>query len=129
LFILIGVFDLWNGLWIILGSAIATYVLTFSIASPMMPWIVFIFVMGIMSVSQLIRQIYRVPDTVIDYTGFVPRAILLLTKHQSTNDFGSKINCFCMECVRWTSKYRGTYTIKQLIDNFRLFNHGKKNEL
>ena len=70
LFILVGVYDLWNGLWIILSSAIGTYVLSFRLKGPMMPWIVFIFVMGQMSISQLIRQIYKTPDDVIDYTGY-----------------------------------------------------------
>jgi lysophospholipid acyltransferase len=70
LFLLVGVFDLWTGLWTILISAIGTYVLTFQLKGPMMPWIVFAFVMGQMSISQLIRQIYRTPDDVIDYTGF-----------------------------------------------------------
>jgi lysophospholipid acyltransferase len=72
LFILVGVYDLWTGLWIILSSAIGTYVLTFRLQGPMMPWIVFIFVMGQMSISQLIRQIYKTPDDVIDYTGYDP---------------------------------------------------------
>lgn len=54
-----------------LVSAIGTYVLSFGIEGPMMPWIVFVFVMGQMSISQLIRQFNRVPDSVIDYTGFV----------------------------------------------------------
>lgn len=71
LFILVGVFDLWNGLWIMLSGAVGTYLLTFRIKGPMMPWIVFVFVMGQLSISQLIRQFYRIPTTVIDYTGFV----------------------------------------------------------
>jgi lysophospholipid acyltransferase len=62
---------MWNGLWIMLSGAVGTYVLTFRLKGPMMPWIVFVFVMGQMSISQLIRQFYQVPDTVIDYTGFV----------------------------------------------------------
>lgn len=69
LFILVGVFDLWNGLWVVLISAIGTYAIAFSIKGPMMPWIAFVFCMVHMSISHLIRQIYRVPDTVIDYTG------------------------------------------------------------
>ena len=71
LFFLIGVYDLWTGLWLIVTGAIATYVLAFGLKGPLMPWIVFIFVMGQMSVSQLIRQFYKVPGTVIDYTGYV----------------------------------------------------------
>jgi len=61
---------LWTGLWLIVTGAIGTYVLAFGLEGPMMPWIVFIFVMGQMSVSQLIRQFYKIPDTVIDYTGY-----------------------------------------------------------
>jgi lysophospholipid acyltransferase len=71
LLFLVGIYDLWTGLWMMLISAIGTYVLSFGIEGPMMPWIVFVFVMGQMSISQLIRQFNNVPDSVIDYTGFV----------------------------------------------------------
>ena len=70
LFFLLGVFDLWNGLWILLVAAVGTYVIAFGIKGPMMPWIAFIFVMGQMSISHLIRQIYKTPDSVVDYTGY-----------------------------------------------------------
>jgi lysophospholipid acyltransferase len=73
LFILVGVYDLWNGLWILLTGAIGTYVIAFGIKGPMMPWIAFIFVMAHMSISHLIRQIYQTPDDVIDYTGYLPQ--------------------------------------------------------
>ena len=69
LFFLLGVYDLWNGLWILLIAAIGTYAIAFGIKGPMMPWIAFVFVMGQMSISHLIRQIYKTPDTVVDYTG------------------------------------------------------------
>jgi len=69
LFFLVGVYDLWTGLWLIVTGAIGTYVLAFRLKGPLMPWIVFIFVMGQMSVSQLIRQFHKVPGTIIDYTG------------------------------------------------------------
>ena len=72
LFFLLGVYDLWNGLWILLTAALGTYAIAFGIKGPMMPWIAFIFVMGQMSVSHLIRQIYETPDTVVDYTGYSP---------------------------------------------------------
>jgi lysophospholipid acyltransferase len=75
LFILVGIYDLWTGLWIMLGGAIGTYFLTFQLTGPMMPWIVFIFVMGQLSISQLIRQFYQVPTTVIDYTGFTSSSL------------------------------------------------------
>jgi lysophospholipid acyltransferase len=71
LFILVGVYDLWTGLWIILFSSLGTYALSFGLKGPLMPWVVFVFVMGQMSISQLIRQFNHVPDTVIDYTGSV----------------------------------------------------------
>jgi lysophospholipid acyltransferase len=70
LFFLLGVFDLWNGLWILLVGAVGTYTIAFGIKGPMMPWIAFIFVMGQMSISHLIRQIYKTPDSVVDYTGY-----------------------------------------------------------
>ena len=67
---LVGIFDLWTGLWIMLTGAIGTYALSFGLTGPMMPWIVFVFVMGEMSISELIRQFHQVPDTIIDYTGY-----------------------------------------------------------
>lgn len=72
----------------------------------MMPWVVFVFVMGQMSISQIIRQIYKIPDTVIDYTGYD----FLDSVHwqQRTNDVGTKVNGICMERLWWTSKYRGS---------------------
>jgi lysophospholipid acyltransferase len=80
LFILVGVYDLWTGLLMVLVSAIGTYMLSFGIKGPMMPWIVFVFVMGQMSISQLIRQFSRVPDEVVDYTGFITLLLFLLTE-------------------------------------------------
>jgi len=71
LFFLVGVFDLWTALWTLIISSVGTYALTFGIQGPMMPWVVFVFVMGHLSVSQMIRQFHRVPDTVIDNTGFL----------------------------------------------------------
>src|SRR5438876_4948956 len=60
LFILVGFYDLWNGLWILLIGAVGTYILTFRLKGPLMPWVVFVFVMGHLSISQLIRQFYQV---------------------------------------------------------------------
>jgi hypothetical protein len=70
LFFLVGVFDLWTALWTLVISGVGTYALTFGLRGPMMPWVVFVFVMGHLSVSQLVRQIYKVPDSIIDNTGF-----------------------------------------------------------
>src|SRR5579859_5669205 len=67
LFILVGVYDLWNGLWILLGNALGTYFIAFQLRGPMMPWIAFIFVMGIMSLSHIIRQVYATPLEIVDY--------------------------------------------------------------
>ena len=71
LFFLVGVFDLWTALWTLIISSAGTYALTFGIQGPMMPWVVFVFVMGHLSVSQLVRLFDRVPDSVIDNTGFL----------------------------------------------------------
>jgi hypothetical protein len=95
LFILLGVFDLWNGLWIILTSAVGTYLIAFGLRGPSMPWVTFIFVMGWMSVSHIIR--FSTPDDVIDITGYVSLFIRWLMK--CSNGTLSKIDCIRMERV------------------------------
>jgi lysophospholipid acyltransferase len=106
LFILVGVFDLWKGLCILLVSAVGTYLLTFSIRSSFMPWIVFIYVMGIMSISHIIRQVYRTPDDVIDYTGS-PLHPSLLTP-QRANGAVSKTHRLRLERLRRETRPRCT---------------------
>ncbi|KAF2721288.1 MBOAT-domain-containing protein [Polychaeton citri CBS 116435] len=56
IFFLIGLFDLWGGLGVIVFDAAATYLIAAKIPGPYMPWIGFTFLMGHMSVSHLSRQ-------------------------------------------------------------------------
>jgi lysophospholipid acyltransferase len=67
-FYLVGLFDLWGGLVVILVDAIGTYLIAAYIKGPYMPWIGFVFLMGHMSVSHIYRQMANSPSTV-DITG------------------------------------------------------------
>lgn len=66
LFYLVGLFDLWDGCLTLAISAVGAYLITF-IDSPYMPWIGFVFLMGHMSVSHIIRMGYDV--TRVDVSG------------------------------------------------------------
>lgn len=68
IFYLIGLFDLWSGLGVILFDAIGTYLIAAYVEGPYMPWIGFVFLMGHMSVSHIYRQMADAPSS-IDITG------------------------------------------------------------
>ena len=68
LFYLVGLFDLWHGLFTVVLDAAATYLIAAYIQGPYMPWIGFIFLMGHMSISHIYRQIADNP-AVVDITG------------------------------------------------------------
>lgn len=68
LFYLIGLFDLWDGVRTLLWSSVGTYLIAYYVDGSFMPWIVFIFLMGQMSVNHIIRQNLNSPSTV-DITG------------------------------------------------------------
>lgn len=67
-FYLVGLFDLWSGLTLIVFDAVGTYAIAKYIQGPYMPWIGFVFLMGHMSVSHIYRQIAASPSSV-DITG------------------------------------------------------------
>ncbi|KAF2766750.1 MBOAT-domain-containing protein [Teratosphaeria nubilosa] len=67
-FFLVGLFDLWSGLILVLFDAIGTYLIAAYVEGPYMPWIGFTFLMGHMSISHLYRQLANSPQ-VIDITG------------------------------------------------------------
>ncbi|GAO45998.1 MBOAT-domain-containing protein [Saitoella complicata NRRL Y-17804] len=67
LFFLVGVFDLWTGLRTIMISSLGTYGLAKYMKGGAMPWVVFVFVMGHMSINHIHRQIINNPD-VVDIT-------------------------------------------------------------
>lgn len=68
IFYLIGLFDLWSGLLVILFDAIGTYLIAAYVEGPYMPWIGFVFLMGHMSLSHIYRQMEDAPSS-IDITG------------------------------------------------------------
>jgi lysophospholipid acyltransferase len=68
LFYLIGVFDLWDGLWAIIISSSMAYLISTYVQDPKMPWIAFAALMGHMSISHIQRQRVNNPG-VIDITG------------------------------------------------------------
>ncbi|EPE07275.1 mboat family protein [Ophiostoma piceae UAMH 11346] len=69
IFYLVGLFDLWSGLRTLFISSAVTYAIAkYLRTSPYMPWVGFVFLMGHMSVNQLIRQFANAPSSV-DITG------------------------------------------------------------
>jgi lysophospholipid acyltransferase len=68
-FYLLGLFDLWSGLQTLTISAAGVYFIAKCLRkSPFMPWVGFVFVMGHMSLSHVIRQAANSPS-VVDITG------------------------------------------------------------
>ncbi|UNI16250.1 Lysophospholipid acyltransferase [Purpureocillium takamizusanense] len=68
-FYLVGLFDLWSGLFTLCLTATGTYCIAkYLRRSPYMPWIGFFFVMGHMSISHIHRQAVDKPSSV-DITG------------------------------------------------------------
>jgi lysophospholipid acyltransferase len=78
MFYLVGLFDMWSGLRTFIISAGGAYLISSRIHSPYMPWIGFVFLMGHMSVSHIIRQ--SVNDTgAVDITGAQMVLVMKLT--------------------------------------------------
>lgn len=78
MFYLVGLFDLWGGIATILISSLGAYFIAARINSPFMPWIGFVFLMGHMSVSHIIRQNVNNPSSV-DITGAQMVLVMKLT--------------------------------------------------
>jgi lysophospholipid acyltransferase len=78
LFYLVGLFNMWAGLRTILISAGGAYLISSRINSPYMPWIGFVFLMGHMSVSHIVRQAANNPSTT-DITGAQMVLVMKLT--------------------------------------------------
>jgi len=68
MFYLVGLFDLWSGLWTLSLSAAFAYGIAATMKDPLMPWIAFAVLMGHMSVSHLYRQ-WLDDASVVDVTG------------------------------------------------------------
>ncbi|KAF2157939.1 putative membrane protein [Myriangium duriaei CBS 260.36] len=78
IFYLIGLFDLWSGLGVLLVSAGGTYAISSFVQGPYMPWVNFVFLMGYMSVSHIYRQIVSDPG-LVDITGAQMVLVMKLT--------------------------------------------------
>lgn len=77
-FYLVGLFDLWAGLALIVADAAATYMIAAYVEGPYMPWIGFVVIMGHMSVSHIQRQAANSPSS-IDITGAQMVMVMKLT--------------------------------------------------
>ncbi|KAI1610420.1 MBOAT, membrane-bound O-acyltransferase family-domain-containing protein [Exophiala viscosa] len=78
LFFLVGLFDHWDGIWTLSIDAAATYAIAYYIDGSLMPWIVFFFLMGHMSISHIQRQTLNDPS-VVDITG--GQMVLIMKLH------------------------------------------------
>jgi lysophospholipid acyltransferase len=78
MFYLLGLFDLWSGLGVLLFSSIGAYGIAAGVQGPYMPWIAFVFLMGHMSVSHIYRQIVADPG-LVDITGAQMVMVMRLT--------------------------------------------------
>ncbi|KAF2666381.1 MBOAT family protein [Microthyrium microscopicum] len=77
-FYLVGLFDLWTGLYTIVLSSAVAYGIAASMRDPLMPWVAFIALMGHMSISHIYRQIKNDPNGV-DITGAQMVLVMKLT--------------------------------------------------
>jgi len=77
-FFLVGLFDLWSGLLLVIFDAVGAYLIAAYVKSSYMPWIGFVFLMGHMSISHLYRQWADSPSTT-DITGAQMVMVMKLT--------------------------------------------------
>ncbi|KAL4075636.1 MBOAT, membrane-bound O-acyltransferase family-domain-containing protein [Scleroderma yunnanense] len=68
-FFLIPVLNVPFGFAELLGSILGTYMITATVKGPNMPWIVFAFVMGHLTINHVIRAMYGVPPETFEITG------------------------------------------------------------
>jgi lysophospholipid acyltransferase len=92
-FFLVGLFDLWSGLFLVIFDAVGTYLIAAKVKGPYMPWVGFVFLMGHMSVSHLYRQFANSPQ-VIDITG--TQMVMVM-----------KLSAFCWNVFDGTQKAEG----------------------
>ncbi|KAK5315234.1 Lysophospholipid acyltransferase [Exophiala xenobiotica] len=78
LFYLVGLFDLWSGTTTLLIASGGTYAIAYYIDGSLMPWIVFVFLMGHLSISHLQRQMVNDPG-VVEITG--GQMVLIMKLH------------------------------------------------
>lgn len=77
-FFLVGLFDLWSGLLLVIFDAAGAYLIAAYIKGSYMPWVGFVFLMGHMSISHLYRQWANSPSTT-DITGAQMVMVMKLT--------------------------------------------------
>jgi lysophospholipid acyltransferase len=75
---LVGIFDLWSGIWNLALSAVAAYAIAAYVVDPLMPWIAFTALMGHMSAAHIYRQSVNDPG-VIDISGAQMVLVMKLT--------------------------------------------------
>ncbi|KAK6440496.1 Lysophospholipid acyltransferase [Oleoguttula sp. CCFEE 5521] len=75
---LVGLFDLWAGLALLVTDALAAYLIAAYVEGPYMPWIGFVVLMGHMSVSHIERARAASPSSV-DITGAQMVMVMKLT--------------------------------------------------
>ncbi|OBZ76121.1 Lysophospholipid acyltransferase [Grifola frondosa] len=76
LFYFLPVLRMWTGFLQLLASAIGTYVIAANIEDPNMPWIVFAFTMGHLTINHVIRAIYSLSYETAEITG--PQMVLTM---------------------------------------------------
>ncbi|KAK9362732.1 MBOAT, membrane-bound O-acyltransferase family-domain-containing protein [Lipomyces starkeyi] len=68
-FYLLGIFSLWDGLKTLLISSLGTYTLAKYVKSPLMPWVVFLFLMGHLTINHVNRYFNPLWESQVDITG------------------------------------------------------------
>lgn len=75
-FYLIPMLNLWTGLLQLLFSVLGTYYLSANIKNSYMPWIVFVFTMGHLTINHVIRAVYNYSYETVEITG--PQMVLTM---------------------------------------------------
>jgi lysophospholipid acyltransferase len=76
LFFFLPVLNLYTGFLQLLGSVLATYVISATFKGPNMPWIVFVVVMGHLTINHIIRALYGLSYETMEVTG--PQMVLTM---------------------------------------------------
>ncbi|EGO01516.1 hypothetical protein SERLA73DRAFT_103339 [Serpula lacrymans var. lacrymans S7.3] len=76
LFYFFPVLNLYWGFAQLLGSVLGTYIIAASVRGPRMPWLVFAFVMGHLTINHIIRAIYNFSYETVEITG--PQMVLTM---------------------------------------------------
>ncbi|KIW15251.1 hypothetical protein PV08_05296 [Exophiala spinifera] len=111
LFYFVGLFDLWGGIWTFLVASGGTYAIAYYIDGSLMPWIVFVFLMGHMSISHIHRQMLD-DASVVDITG--GQMVLIMKLHAfSWNVHDGRLK---PELLNGSQKDRALYKMPNLLD-------------